>query len=95
MIDREKILSVGIKKASRKADEADRALSSDLDAYKRLRRNGLQPPRIDGSARLEKEAVTALEVQTGVVSANLTTRERRQMADRLSGVEFEKARFVR
>jgi len=33
---------------------ADRTLSKDLDAYKRLRDDGLQPPRIDGSAEREK-----------------------------------------
>ncbi|MFP4512087.1 MAG: hypothetical protein ACLFRV_03965 [Acidimicrobiales bacterium] len=27
----------------------------DMPAYKRLRRDGLQPPQIDGSARLEQE----------------------------------------
>lgn len=32
---------------------ADRRLSRDLDAYRRLRRDGLQPPRIDGSAERE------------------------------------------
>lgn len=39
--------------AVREADAKDKALSKDLDSYKRLRANGLQPKNIDGSAALE------------------------------------------
>ena len=34
--------------------EKDRTLSKDLAAYKRLRRDGVQPTQIDGSAQAEK-----------------------------------------
>jgi hypothetical protein len=34
----------------------ERALDKDLDAYKRIRRTGGQPTKIDGSAKLEKIA---------------------------------------
>ena len=37
----------------------------DMPAYKRLRKNGLQPKQIDGSAELEKRAETKVEVETG------------------------------
>lgn len=37
----------------------------DMPAYKRLRKNGLQPKQIDGSAELEKKANTKVEVETG------------------------------
>lgn len=37
----------------------------DMPAYKRLRRNGLQPRGIDGSAALEKHASTKMEVEMG------------------------------
>lgn len=46
---------------NRRADAAatvakDRVLDRDLDAYKRLRRDGIQPPRNQGSARMEATA---------------------------------------
>lgn len=34
----------------------ERALDKDLDAYKRIRKSGGQPTKIDGSAKLEKIA---------------------------------------
>lgn len=34
----------------------ERALDKDLDAYKRIRKTGGQPMKIDGSAKLEKIA---------------------------------------
>lgn len=37
--------------------QRDDALDKDLDAYKRLRKNGLQPKAIDGSAALEKSDI--------------------------------------
>lgn len=35
----------------------------DMPAYKRLRKNGLQPQRIDGAAEIEKRASTAAQVE--------------------------------
>lgn len=46
----------------------DRQLAKDRDAYKRLRQNGLQPPRIDGSAVVEQHASTEREVEQGAVN---------------------------
>jgi hypothetical protein len=37
---------------------------ADMDAYSRLRKDGLQPPRVDGSAELEKRANTREEVES-------------------------------
>jgi len=37
----------------------------DMPAYKRLREQGLQPPRIDGCAKLEAQADTRFEVESG------------------------------
>jgi hypothetical protein len=34
----------------------EKQLDKDLDAYKRIRRTGGQPMKIDGSAKLEKTA---------------------------------------
>ncbi len=94
-IDREKLLSIGIAKYRKEADRRDKALAKDMDAYKRLRKQGMQPPRVDGCAKLESEAISPLEVQTGVVTSNLPAEERRKMAKRLDVLEFQKATFLR
>jgi hypothetical protein len=86
-IDREKILSLGVTRYRKEADKRDRQLAKDRDAYRRLRMEGLQPPRLDGAHRLEAEAVTSLEVQTGVVSANLSKKERQKMAGMISEIQ--------
>jgi hypothetical protein len=39
----------------------------DMPAYKELRAQGLQPPRIDGSAELVAKAETRFEVESGKV----------------------------
>ena len=36
----------------------------DMPAYKRLRKNGLQPKNIDGAAALEARATTAAQVES-------------------------------
>jgi hypothetical protein len=42
----------------------ERGLRKDLDAYKRLRQDGLQPQTYDGAADLERTATTRLEAVT-------------------------------
>lgn len=42
----------------------DRALDRDLDAYKRLRQSGVQPPRNEGSARLEATASHRWQIES-------------------------------
>ena len=37
---------------------------ADVDAYKRLRKDGLQPKTVQGAAALESRAVSKWEVQT-------------------------------
>jgi hypothetical protein len=44
----------------------DKVLEKDLDAYKRLRQEGLQPKAIDGSAEVEKRAEHKWQVETGL-----------------------------
>ena len=39
----------------------------DMGAYKRLRADGLQPRKIDGSAEVESKAEEAWQVETGTV----------------------------
>ena len=41
--------------------------AKDMPAYKELRAQGLQPPRIDGSAELAARAETRFEIETGHV----------------------------
>ncbi len=43
-------------------DQTERQWSQDIDAYRRLRKEGRQPPAIDGSATREKHAETAAQV---------------------------------
>lgn len=38
----------------RKTNDVERGWQKDMPAYKRLRREGLQPKRIDGAAEVEK-----------------------------------------
>ena len=41
--------------------------AKDMPAYKALRAQGLQPPRIDGSAKLMAHAETRFEVESGQI----------------------------
>lgn len=45
----------------------DKVLHKDLDAYKRLRDEGLQPRKIDGAAQVERRAEEKWQVETGVI----------------------------
>ena len=55
---------------------AEKAKSADMDAYKRLRKNGVQPPSINGSAHLESRAEETFEVNSGHAFANAKSRKR-------------------
>lgn len=46
-------------------DAREKRWQKDMPAYKRLRQQGLQPKTIDGAARLEAEAETRFEVESG------------------------------
>lgn len=78
---REHLLSVGFAASampSRKGDvihteRRERQFGKDADAYRRLRRSGLQPPHVDGSHRLEAHADRAIEIETGKLVGDLTT----------------------
>lgn len=43
----------------------ERKWDKDMPAYKRLREDGLQPPRIDGSYVMEQNAVHEKEIELG------------------------------
>jgi len=59
--------------ATRRA-EKDKA--KDMDAYKRLRANGVQPPAINGSAKLESKAESVHEVTSGHTFNSAAARRR-------------------
>lgn len=76
----DKIKTIGVKKMSGSVDERERQLSADLDAYLRLRREGLQPPANDGCARLEAEAISKVEIEMGTVRSDMEPAQRREWA---------------
>lgn len=45
----------------------ERRWDVDMPAYKRMRRNGVQPRSIDGCAHLERHASDAIELEMGKV----------------------------
>lgn len=47
--------------------EKEKRWDVDMAAYKRLRQDGVQPAKIDGSANVEKKAETKFQVESGFV----------------------------
>lgn len=83
---REHYLSVGISSAAMptrngpriaRENERERQLSKDLDAYKDLRQDGIQPHHIDGCHDLAKKAETKAEIEAGI--ALKTDKQRAQL----------------
>lgn len=66
-----KLASVSFAPSARGSEQAqsvnakDRNWSKDHDAYRRLRKGGLQPGQIDGAAQLESRASTQREIEHG------------------------------
>jgi len=54
---------------------AEKQQTKDMDAYKRLRKEGHQPPMIQGSSDLEKKASTGFEIDSGQAIKNDKTRK--------------------
>ena len=46
----------------KRIEGSESTLAKDLDAYKRLRKNGVQPPTTTGAAKLEREAKSEFDV---------------------------------
>ena len=55
---------------------AEKAKDADMEAYKRLRKDGVQPPSINGSAHLESRAEEKFEVDSGHAFSNAKSRKR-------------------
>jgi hypothetical protein len=74
-------LSVGVAASampSRRGDvihteQREQTFGKDADAYRRLRRDGLQPPHVDGSHRLEARADRASEVESGALVSDFAS----------------------
>jgi hypothetical protein len=47
-------------------NKTERNWQKDMPAYKRMRREGLQPKSIDGAAEVEKKAEYKWQVETGL-----------------------------
>ncbi len=47
-------------------NKTERNWQKDMPAYKRLRKEGLQPKSIDGAAAIEKKAEHKWQVETGI-----------------------------
>lgn len=56
--------------------QAEKNKDADMAAYKRLRKDGVQPPKIDGSAKLEARAEEKHEVNSGHTFSTDSARKR-------------------
>lgn len=56
--------------------QAEKDKDADMAAYKRLRKNGVQPPKINGSAKLEARAEEKHEVNSGHTFSTASARKR-------------------
>jgi hypothetical protein len=55
--------------------------SKDMGAYKRLRKEGIQPKSIDGSAHFESRAQSKYEISAGtLLQGNLSNKNRKERA---------------
>lgn len=48
-------------------NQTEKNWNKDMPAYKRLRKEGLQPKSIDGAAALESKAKHEWQVETGII----------------------------
>lgn len=83
----EKVKTIGVMRRSPQS-AAERRWGRDMSAYYRLRMQGLQPPQIDGSARLEAKAADRFEIEYGRLASDGVERKAiREAIDR--GVELQ------
>lgn len=57
---------------------------ADMDAYRRFRKDGLQPRSIGGSAALEKAAHAPFEIESGTLARNKKLAEQMQKVSDLA-----------
>jgi hypothetical protein len=75
--------------------QRERVLAQDMDAYKRMRRQGLQPGHLAGSATVEREARNPLEIRhPRIIGMNEEARQHAQNAvDVAATIEPSLSRF--
>lgn len=78
MSDREKWASIGVLKRSPTTDREVK-LDKDLEAYKRLRHDGLQPRSVDGSAKLETTVESHMDIDYGDCLSQERIRENKNL----------------
>jgi putative FmdB family regulatory protein len=62
-----RLYAIGVKGArTREVDAKEQVWSSDMAAYRAMRRQGLQPRGIDGAAQVEASAGSAFEIESGL-----------------------------
>jgi hypothetical protein len=74
----------GIGASDRRQSDAER--SKDMDAYKQLRRQGLQPKNVFGSSEIAAKASTTWELEHSVVMAPSIRKEMESRMDDAKGV---------
>ena len=70
----------------------DPILDKDLEAYKRLRKQGEQPKHVGGSAHFEKHANESFEIEMGMIIDD--SKDRLAMAGALAGAPAPSARPI-
>ena len=60
-------LTIGVSQHFVSEKNRETTLSKDLDAYRRLRKNGTQPKTIDGAANVESRADESWQVVSGIL----------------------------
>lgn len=60
-------LTIGVSQHFVEEKTRETVLSKDLDAYRRLRKNGTQPKTIDGAANVESRAEESWQVASGIL----------------------------
>ena len=62
-----KLRTIRLSRGEHPISRKDRQWDRDMEAYSRLRQDDVQPPRIDGSAELERKGRDQIEIETGKI----------------------------
>jgi hypothetical protein len=85
--DLEKLKTISVQRRTPQS-ATERRWARDMPAYYRLRMQGLQPPRVDGSAALEARGVDRFEIEYGKLATDGVERKAiREAIDR--GIELQ------
>lgn len=76
---KEKLRSLSFSTGKSLTQRREDQLSADLDAYSRLKKNGVQPRGIDGSAHLETRATDKVEIDYGLAATPKGLKKAKQL----------------